>query len=387
MQLTEDEGIRHREMAIDWKRMVTFLVWVFVARPAATGPGALLTLDQIVGKHVEALGGSDNIHKLQSIVIRGMYHEPGPIPDGTPIAARNYMAFMRPYYQVVGDPAVEHPGLREGFDGSAWEYYGDPGITIRTVGAAAAATRHTAEFLQDSLVDCSEKATKLELQGRENVGGHDTYTILVTLADGFQKYVFVDAATFLIVADRKAAPIHAFGQSINSEDRFEDYRSVQGVLIPFRILEVELSTGKILAESRKVSIEVNTLHDVSIFSPAPNERTPLQQFLEQLYLERTDAVSTMYSYNLFKSTHKAVDTREGVEFVGYQMAKMGDYATSVQLLKANASDYPDSASAQFGLGRAYKAAGDLEHAKDAFVRALQIDPNFKKATDGLNALR
>lgn len=66
---------------------------------------------------------------------------------------------------------------------------------------------------------------------------------------------------------------------------------------------------------------------------------------------------------------------------------MGDYATSVQLLKANASDYPNSASAQFGLGRAYNAAGDLKHAKDAFDRALQIDPNFKKATDGLNALR
>jgi len=56
-------------------------------------------------------------------------------------------------------------------------------------------------------------------------------------------------------------------------------------------------------------------------------------------------------------------------------------------LKANASDYPNSASAQFGLGRAYNAAGDLKHAKDAFDRALQIDPNFKKATDGLNALR
>ena len=374
-------------MVINCKMIVGFIVWVLVSCVPAAAPGGLLTLDQVVGKHIQALGGSDSIHKLQSIVIRGMYHEPGPIPEGTSIAARNYMAFMRPYYEVIGDPAVEHPGLREGFDGSAWEYYGDPGIAVRTVGAAAAATRHAAEFLQDSLVDYGEKATKLELQGRENVGGHDTYKILVTLADGFQKYVYVDADTFLMVADRKAAPIHAFGQSINSEDRFEDYRSVQGVQIPFRILEVELSTGKILAESRRVSVEVNTLRDVSIFSPAPYQRTPLQQFLEQLYLERADLVSTMYTYYLFRRTHSDVDTRAEVEFVGYQMAKMGDYATSVQLLKANALDYPNSASAQFGLGRAYKAAGDLEHAKDAFDRALQIDPNFKKATDGLNALR
>src|SRR5579863_8783587 len=96
-----------------------------------------LTVDQIVERHVRALGGIEKIHALRSLVIRGMHHEGGPIPPGTPIVARNYMAFMRPYYQVIGDPAVENPDLREGFDGSAWEYYGDPGIVIRTVGAAA----------------------------------------------------------------------------------------------------------------------------------------------------------------------------------------------------------------------------------------------------------
>jgi tetratricopeptide (TPR) repeat protein len=69
------------------------------------------------------------------------------------------------------------------------------------------------------------------------------------------------------------------------------------------------------------------------------------------------------------------------------MAKMGDYAASIELLKANAADYPSSASSQFGLGRAYTAAGNSELAKQAFEKALQIDPTFKKATDGLNALR
>jgi len=48
---------------------------------------------------------------------------------------------------------------------------------------------------------------------------------------------------------------------------------------------------------------------------------------------------------------------------------------------------PDRQAAQSGLGRAYKAAGDLEKARTAFQRALEIDPAFKKANDGLNALR
>ena len=353
---------------------------------AAAGQEAL-TIDQIVLQHVEALGGAERIHALQSLVIRGMHHEGGLIPPEMPIRARNYMAFLRPYYGVIGDPAIANPDLREGFDGSSWEYYGDPGIVVRTVGAAAAATRHTSEFLQDSLVDYREKGTQLELAGSEKIGDRECYKIQVTLADGFRKYVFVDRDTFLLIADRKSAPIHAFGSSVASETRFSDYQPVNGVLMSRRELEVEIATGRVLAESRRVTIEANTIHDPSIFSPSPRPRTPLQECLEQLYNERTDTVSVIYTYRLFKTTHPEVDTREGIEFVGYQMAKTGDYAASIELLRANAADYPKSASSQYGLGRAYTAAGNSDLAKHAFERALQIDPNFKKATEGLNALR
>ncbi|HVV44772.1 MAG TPA: tetratricopeptide repeat protein [Bryobacteraceae bacterium] len=346
-----------------------------------------LTLEQIVQKHVDAIGGIEKIHALKSLVFRGMYHEGGEIPPGTPIVARNYSAFLRPYYQVIGDPAIANPDLREGFDGSAWEYYGDPGVTIRTVGAAAAATRHTAEFLHDSLVDYQEKGTKLELQGTEKIDGKECYKIFVTLSDGFQKYLFVDRESFLIAAGRGSAPIHAFGAAVTTEGRFLDYKPTNGVLFPRRVIEVELATGRILSDARNVTIEANTLTDPSIFSPAPRAKTPLQDILEKLYEERADAVSVMYSYRLFRRTHPDVDTREGIEFIGYQMAKTKDYPASIELLRANTEDYPNSASAQFGLGRALQASGDSAGAAKAFQQALKIDPQFKKATDGLNALR
>ncbi|HXE63905.1 MAG TPA: hypothetical protein VN519_10220, partial [Bryobacteraceae bacterium] len=319
-----------------------------------------LTLEQIVQKHVDAIGGIKKIHALKSLVIRGMYHEGGEIPPGTPIVARNYMAFLRPCYQVIGDPANPNPDLREGFDGSSWEYYGDPGVVIRTVGAAAAATRHTAEFLHDSLVDYRENGTKLELQGTEKIDGKDCYRIFVTLSDGFRKYLFVDVESFMIVAGRGSAPIHAFGAPVTTEGRFLDYQPTNGVLMPHRIIEVELATGKVLSDARNVTIEANTITDPSIFSPAPRKKTPLQDLLEKLYEERTDSVSVLYSYRLFRRTHPDVDTREGIEFIGYQMAKTKDYPSSIELLRENAADYPNSASAQFGLGRALQASGDSE---------------------------
>jgi len=189
------------------------------------------------------------------------------------------------------------------------------------------------------------------------------------------------------VAGRGSAPIHAFGAAVTTEGRILDYQPTNGVLMPHRIIEVELATGKVLSDARNVTIEANTLTDPSIFSPAPRQKTPLQDILEKLYEERTDTVSVMYSYRLFRRTHPDVDTREGIEFIGYQMAKTKDYPSSIELLRANAADYPNSASAQFGLGRALQASGDSVGATKAFQDALKIDPQFKKATDGLNALR
>ena len=50
--------------------------------------------------------------------------------------------------------------------------------------------------------------------------------------------------SFLIVGDRRSAPIHAFGEPVRSENRIGDYRPVNGVLFPFSFAEVEIGNEK-----------------------------------------------------------------------------------------------------------------------------------------------
>src|SRR5262249_51655658 len=143
---------------------------------------------------------------------------------------------------------------------------------------------------------------------------------------------------------------------------------------------------KVLAEDRRVGIEANLPVKLETIGPPQRKQTALQQFLEQLYYERTDPVSVAYTYRVFRHTHPGIDTHSGVEFIGFQMLKMGDHAGAIELLKANAADYPRAASAHFGLGRAYKSAGDTESASRSFEEALRIDPRFKRARDELERM-
>jgi hypothetical protein len=357
------------------------LSFLFVGVAAvAFGQKTPLSLDAILVRHVQALGGRDKINAVHSVVQHLEYRE------GAFVISDAFIARMRPYYKTIGDPKDLKVDVNEGYDGSAWEYYSDPGVVIRVVGAAAAATRHGTEII-DSLVDYKSLGTRIELAGQETFAGKSAYRLHVTLADGFEKDMFIDPLSFLIVGDRRSAPIHAFGTTVRSENRIGDYRPVNGVLFPFSIKEDEIATGKELNSNTIQSIVVNEPLAPAFFSPPQFPRTPLQQMLEQLYAERTDPVCVMWTYRGFRAANPGADTRDGVEFIGYQMVKMGDFPGAIELLKANTADYPKSASAEFGLGRAYKASGDLQNARLHFQKAVEIDPDFKKASEGLSALR
>lgn len=356
------------------------LLLALVSAFPASSRAADLTADQIVDRYVEARGGLAAIRAIETLVYSGgTYREADYVGSGDA-----FMAFARPYLRVVGDP--EHAGeFLEGYDGAAWEWYADPGVVVRTVGAAAGAARRGADF-EGWLVDYRAKGSSLESAGRQSVGGRDAYRLILTLRDGFVRELMVDVETFLVVAERASAPLHAFGPAISSETRIEDYRPVAGVLFPHRFVETEIGTGRPVTSMQWGRIEAGRSLPRRWFSPPAFERTPLQAWLEGLYGERTDAAAVLWSYGEFRRVHPDVDTDAGVQFVGYQMLKMGETDEAVALLEANAGDHPESAGAAFGLGRAYAEAGETERARSALERALSLEPGHRRAARLLESL-
>jgi len=259
---------------------------------------------------------------------------------------------------------------------------------VRTVGAAADATRHAAAF-DDPLVDHARRNIRLTLEAPETVRGTKEYTVRTVLADGFTEDLYVNPTTWMIDAEKRVVPMHAFGKRYTTIDALSDYRPEGGVMRAHRFKEIDEETDATLTESSVTHVEINPSLPLSIFSPPIWDRTPLQQMIQRIYDERDEARSVLATYRDFTQLveiHSAA-VGDAVDFVGYQCLKMGHSETAVLLLEQNVADHPNSARAHFGLGRAYQAAGKLAEAKMQYQRALAIDPKYKRATDALNSIK
>src|SRR5258705_13169251 len=179
------------------------------ARPAA------ITAPEIVQRYIAARGGLEKMRAIRTLAFRGPLR-----PNGKP--GRQILR-ARPFYLSIGS---------EGNDGSPWEAYDEYGLQPRVTDAPGAALRHTAYF-DDPLVMSLEPGWAIELTGSERIGDRDTWRLRVRYPDGFTSESFVDRETWLLVARRITAPVHAFAEPVASQAVFGDYRPVSGVLFPF----------------------------------------------------------------------------------------------------------------------------------------------------------
>jgi hypothetical protein len=106
--------------------------------------------------------------------------------------------------------------------------------------------RAEARSFDESIIDYRQKGHRAEFIGKEKVDDKNVYHLRVRLSDGWVKDYYLDAHTHLIVALRKAMPLHATGPAIESLTVYADYRPVAGVLYPHSFVERNTATGQIM---------------------------------------------------------------------------------------------------------------------------------------------
>ena len=216
-------------------RITVLLLAACFALPALAGdpdsqPG--LTAAQVVEKNVAARGGLDAWRKIQTMAWAG-HIESGNAPG----AALPFLLEMKRPNKTRFEIHVENQKSVRMYDGThGWKLRptreGYPDFQPFT--AAELSYARDGQGIDGPLMDYQAKGVSVALDGVDEVDGNKAYRLSVRLPSGASHHVWIDAKSFLdIKSDREAR--NAFGMSGTVLVYYRDYRTIDGLQIPFLI--------------------------------------------------------------------------------------------------------------------------------------------------------
>ena len=231
--------------------VAAFMILFAVAVPAQD-----LTLDEILKKNEDALGGADVIAKVQTLRMTSRLVWADGQMETLMVLSAKRPNLARAEISSMGNATVS------GYDGTTgWmimpgssqaQKLGEPAI------AKLAGSR--IENSIGSLARIKAGGNKVELLGKENVNGAPAYKLSVVLDGGVTMTYFLDAGSFLPV--RIVTRTFTNGQELESESYPGNYKRVGGILFAH---SMEMRASGLTMQGAFDLIEVNVPLDDSLF--------------------------------------------------------------------------------------------------------------------------
>ncbi|MBA4124939.1 MAG: hypothetical protein H0X72_21040 [Acidobacteria bacterium] len=187
------------------------------------------TVQEILAKYVQAIGGKEANEKIKSRMIKGTLELMSSGIKGTfeIFSAAPNKSIMKISLDGIGE-------IIEGFDGiAAWSINPLQGNRDKQ-GEELAQTKLTYDFYRET--NLSKLYPKMELKGTEKIGANEAYVVVGT-PDNLpsETFYFDTKSGFLLRYDLIA--ISPEGK-MPTKTFFEDMREVDGVKIPFKIRSI-----------------------------------------------------------------------------------------------------------------------------------------------------
>jgi outer membrane lipoprotein-sorting protein len=213
-----------------------------------------VSLDEIIERNTDAMGGRGAIEAVRSIQIELHIEDPSFEVDGT------YYA-MRPGKMRIDVNAESKHVFTEAFDGqNGWQWEGK-GEQKPATEKATAALRHGVELPGKlfGLHELRARGHKINSIGREQIDGVNYYVLQLVLNDGYTASLYVDPNSWLVTRRRDVRPLHvdADPRPTTIEQVSSDFHDVNGLKFPFATAETDLNTGKLLESTITKSVKIN----------------------------------------------------------------------------------------------------------------------------------
>lgn len=236
---------------------------VLVLSAAMVGPAAARaqTADQVLARYLQARGGAEKIHAVETLRLTGRLTLPG-------VEAPLLVELKRPNRMRTEFVFQGKTGVRA-YDGrNAWMILPVLGMDQPQPMPPedAREARDQADIDLSPLVDPSAKGLTVELLGRESALGKESFKVLVRSRDGQVRTMYLDARSYLVTRIEETRQIEGKGEEF--ETLVGDYRSVAGLVFP-HVIEVGPKRGDDRQKFIFDKIEVNVpMDDARFAAPA-----------------------------------------------------------------------------------------------------------------------
>ncbi|PWK29232.1 hypothetical protein LV89_00071 [Arcicella aurantiaca] len=214
-------------------------------------------VDEIIAKHIEAMGGADKWKTVKSMQMNNKFSVQGmDIESKTTIVAGKS---LRTEVSVMGQDIITAVDGETGWMqrpammGGTGEPEDMPGALIKET------LKQT--NLGGSLLSFKEKGATIELVGKEKLDGADVYHLKMTEKNGEVTNLFLSASTYYTL--KSAGKRNVQGQDIDAEVNFSNFKQIEGLTFPFTMETPSPMGGTMTIETE--SIKLNPTIDESIF--------------------------------------------------------------------------------------------------------------------------
>lgn len=230
------------------------------ASPANNTP--TIAIDELMKKTIDASGGEANLRKITSRVTEMDVDLENQGVKGKSVA----------YSKAPNKAASEITFTAVGKNiATGWEYF--DGTGGGEIYSFAPTETYTGKKLEDvrigadfySPLDWKTNFRSVEVKGMKKIGDEDTWVVRFQPEKGTPFTEYYSTKTFLLLRREGVVTSSTSSQQIPYSIIFSDYRNVDGVMLPFKLVNNSIANGNIVTYVR--SIKHNVPIEDTIFAP------------------------------------------------------------------------------------------------------------------------
>jgi len=222
------------------------------------------TADDIVEKHLSALGGRAALEKLKSRSMKGTITVSTPVGDLTgAIEILNQQPNKQRTFTQLDLSAV---GLGKMIQDQRFD--GTSGYVIDTMQGNRDITGDQLEAMKNGsfpnpLLNYKQAGASVELSGKEKVGEREAYVLVFKPKTGPVSRSYIDAESYLPIKQVVKINVPQVGGEVEQTTELSNFKEVDGIKVPFQIRTTSAIQTVIVNVTQ---IEHNTQIDQTLFA-------------------------------------------------------------------------------------------------------------------------